>query len=280
MKIGFMTFEKMEGKKDLGSSRIRARWLCNHWDEAEVFVQGQKYDAIIYQKAYWVDHARAFKGVKILDLCDPDFLHWGYRTVEMINEVDLITTSTEALAGAYRQFTDKPVICIPDRIDLNMFPYKKVHNGDAERVVWFGYSSNFEMLNQAIASIQKNNYTLVVVSDKNYIPPTGYDKKVKVEYVKWDEKTANDNILQGDILINPQAKTNRWRFKSNNKTITAWALGIPVAETSEDLVKFKSEQARKEEAAKRLEEVKEKWDVKLSVSKYKELIDQIAKTKV
>lgn len=278
MNVGFVTFEKFDGKKDIGSSRIRARWLCNYWDEAEVFVQGQKYDAVIYQKAYWVDHAKAFKGVKILDLCDPDFLHWGYRSVEMIEEVDMITTSTESLATQYKQFTDKPVICVPDRLDLAMFPDKKVHSGDAQYVVWFGYSSNFEMLSQAVPSIVKCGYRLIVISDKHFVPPTGYGK-LEVENVKWTEGTAFDNILRGDIVINPQAKTNKWRFKSNNKTITSWALGLPVAEDGDALERLRSEAERQKESELRLKEVQERWDVRLSVEEYKKLITQIADSK-
>lgn len=278
MNVGFVTFEKFEGKKDIGSSRIRARWLCNYWDEAEVFVQGQKYDAVIYQKAYWIDHAKNFNGVKILDLCDPDFLHWGYRSVEMMQEVDMLTTSTETLAKQYRQFTDKPVVCVPDRLDLAMFPQKKVHVGDAETVVWFGYSSNFEMLSQAVPSIYKCGYKLLVISDKPYVPPTGYGK-LEIEYIKWNEATAFDNILKGDIMVNPQARNNKWIFKSNNKTITAWALGLPVGEDGKDLERLRSESERKAESEKKLIEVQELWDVRKSIEEYKTLIQQVMDSK-
>ena len=77
MKIGILTFEQFHGRKDIGSSRIRAKWVINHWPEAEEFVFGQKYDVVIYQKAYWLEHAQEFKGLKILDICDADFLHCG-----------------------------------------------------------------------------------------------------------------------------------------------------------------------------------------------------------
>lgn len=273
-----MTFERFEGRKDVGSSRIRAQWVINHWPDAEIFVQGKEYDVVIYQKAYWVEHAKLFKGVKILDICDPDFLHWGYRTKEMIEEVDAITCPTEALAVVFRQFTDKPVYVVPDRVDMDALKKKKVHVGDAKRVVWFGYSTGFDMLGQAVYFLGKQGLDLLVVSDKPYTAQTG--TKINVENIRWKEDTAFDNILLGDVMINPQSGKNKWRFKSNNKTLTAWALGLPVATNTEELEKFVTESARKEEVALRLKEIDEKWKVEYSVEDYKRIIEEIIKAKV
>ena len=127
IKGGILTFEQFRGTKNLGSSRIRGEWVIDKWPEVEPFVQGRKYEFCIYQKAYFVDHAKAFTGKKIFDICDPNFLNWGYRTVEMIEECDAVTTSTEALAEQMRRFTDKPVFCVPDRINLDEIKKKKYH---------------------------------------------------------------------------------------------------------------------------------------------------------
>ena len=94
MKIGILTFEQFHGRKNLGSSRIRGHWIIDNWQEAELFKQGQIYNIVIYQKAYFLEHAKVFKGLKILDLCDPDWLHWAYKVKEMIEYCDGITTST------------------------------------------------------------------------------------------------------------------------------------------------------------------------------------------
>ena len=59
-KIRFTTFEKFNGRKDIGSSRIRDEWLCNHWENAEIFKQGESADVMIYQKAYWIDHQECY----------------------------------------------------------------------------------------------------------------------------------------------------------------------------------------------------------------------------
>jgi hypothetical protein len=280
LKCGILTFEKYEGRRNIGSSRIRGHWLIKHWTEAEIFNMGSNYDAIIYQKAYWIDHAKKFKGVKILDVCDPDIYHWGYRTVEMIQECDAVTTSTEALAVLYRTFTNKPVICIPDRMDLESHRERKIHNGDAKKAVWFGYSTNFELLKPAVNFLVKNNLELIVISDKDFSVPNNIADKIKVTNIRWELETVNKNIVLGDFVLNPFSNTGRWQFKSNNKTLTAWALGMPVATTAKEMEGFLSEEARVQESELRLKEMQEKWDVKISVEEYKKLIHELHNKKI
>lgn len=279
MKIGICTFEKYLGRKNIGSSKIRGEWLINHWPEAEIFNQAKNYDVVIYQKAYWVEHAKAFKGIKILDICDPDFLSWRYRTVEMIQEVDAITTSTEVLAEAFRAFTDKPVLCIPDRIDLDEIERTKYHKGEAKMVGWYGYSTGFEMLKPVLFFLKKLKLNLTVISDGGFSLPAGYENMQLVNLPhNWD--TVYDDLLDVDIIVNPQSQKGRYRYKSNNKTILAWALGLPVAKDIKELEKFRSEEERRKEQVLRLKEVKEKWDVKISVSEMCSFINQIKNNKI
>ena len=96
MKIGIYTFEQFESRQrnSVGSSRIRGQWLVNHWPEAELFKIAKKYDIVIYQKAYFLEHAKLFDGIKILDMCDPDWLE--HKPVkQMIDLCDAVTTSSE-----------------------------------------------------------------------------------------------------------------------------------------------------------------------------------------
>jgi len=276
-KCGILTFETFHGRKNLGSSRIRGHWLVDNWKEAELFKQGQQYDVVIYQKAYFLEHAKVFKGIKILDLCDPDWLHWAYKVKEMIGYCDAVTTSTEALAIALRQITDKPVVCIPDRVDLNKFKEKKIHDNDAKRVCWYGYSDNFDILKPVINQLKKLNLDLLVVSDGNFNISKIYDGKIKVDNIKYKVDTINQNILKSDIVINPQGTTGKWKFKSNNKTLTAKAIGMPVAHNTEELKRFINCEERIKESNKGYIELKEKWDINFSVDEYKTLIKTLQK---
>lgn len=278
MKIGILPFRKFEGKKQVGSSTIRCDWLVKYWEDAEVFKYGQYYDVVIYQKSYWPEHARLVKGVKILDVCEPDWLHWGYRFKEMIEEVDAITCSSWLLTKRIRNFTDKPVVYIPDRLDLSMFKPIEVKDRQAKKLAWFGYSHNFFALNPAVIEMAKLNLELLVLSEKEYRPPVGYGKiKHNTKGFNWD--TLRENLKDVDIILNPRSKTGKWKYKSDNKTSIARALGLPVAFSPDDINKFMDPNNRKIESEKRLKEIIKKRDVNLSVLQYKALIEKINKKK-
>ena len=279
--IGFITFEKFHGREDIGSSRIRARWLCNHWPEAEVARIGQNYSVIVFQKAYWLEYAQLFKGLKILDMCDADFKHWGYRIKEMIEECQAVVTSTVPLAEYMRKLTDKPVVYIPDRIDLNSLGSRQkshVGQGDTKIVAWYGYAENYPMLDASIGALaQLRIGNLIVISSRRspYMLPPSMEGKINLINYPWTEATAMDDLMRADVVINPQISTGRWKYKSNNKTILAWALGIPVAHTKDELAQLMTEEQRIAEAKLRFAEVKNKYDIRQSVAEYKQLIEEL-----
>lgn len=275
--IGIYTFEVFQGRKNIGSSRIRGHWVAKAWGkEAEIFRYGQKYDAIIYQKAYAVEHAKIYKGIKILDLCDADFLHWGYRTKEMIEECHAVTTSTEALAQQIRRFTDKPVLCIPDRLDLEEISVGfKEHLQPAQVAGWYGYSQNFDTLKSAVVELKRKHLSLLVISDKPfYVTQMSDGVSIQNRPHKWE--TVCKDLLDADIIINPTFNKGRWKYKSNNKTILAWALGLPVAHDGVALKNFLDPEARARESLLRRKEVEELYDVKLSVIQYQQLISKLS----
>lgn len=276
--IAFFLFEQMHGRRNIGSSRIRGRWLVKYWDEAEVLKMGKSYKAVIFQKAYWVEYARMFKGIKIFDACDADFMDWHYRTKEMIEECDAVVTSTPLLAKAFRNFTskEKPVICIPDRIDLEEHKEKKEHFGRAKQAVWFGYSTNFYLLQGIESHLYKLGLDLIIISDgNNFEFSERYKNLVKVTNIKWKVDTVHSNILKGDIVLNPFSAKGKWKYKSNNKSLMAKALGMPVATTPQELERFMEEKERKKAAIEGLEEIKNLWDVRISVKEYQQLINNL-----
>lgn len=268
MKIGFILFDNVGGKKDAASSRLRGRNLMKYWPEAEEFVQGENYDVVIFQKVYQYEMAKQFKCIKILDICDPDWMD-GARIVEFIGYMDAITVPTKEMKDYLDQLTDKPVVIIPDRQDLKFNDKIKVHKGIAKKVVWFGYSGNSTILKGTEFILKKCNLDLTVISDLRRPYPYA-DKNIK-----WKLETVNDEILRNDIVLMPQSTKGRFKYKSNNKTTKSWALGMPVANTPEDIVRFLSAKERQRESEIRLKEVKEKWDVRLSVRELKDLIKKL-----
>ncbi len=275
--IGILTFEQFHGKKNIGSSRIRVKWPLKFWDDAEEYLMSEDYNIIIYQKAYWLEHMKQFKGIKILDMCDPDFLHWGYRVKECIDNCDAVTTSTIELAKYISKLTDKPVWCIPDRLFLPEFEgLKKDHTGrgKAKVAVWYGYSENFPMVDDVIDSLIKCGIEeLIVIASGAYRLPAGLAGKIKISNLPWSPENYNRDILKGDLVINPTSKKGRFKYKSNNKTINAWAMGMPVASTLEELMVFMDEDARIAEGERRYNQVREEYDVEKTVGEYRELIN-------
>lgn len=277
MRIGFATMEKIENRpiNSVGSSRIRARWLSNYWPESEEYKVGVKYDVMVFQKAYWQEMMMQFKDIKIFDLCDPDWLE-PRPVVESMEHCDAMVTSTTALANYLKQFiTDKPVICIPDRLDLSLHSPRGKHEGTAKKIVWFGYTHNIQYLQKTFDFIIEKGLELVIISNIAYQPPHGFER-LRVENLRYDADSVNERIKECDFAIFPPTIDDmRGLYKSNNKTITAWALGLPVAQSPEDLDRFMSPEERNKEQELRLAEVKERWDVKLSVQEYQNLIKQL-----
>jgi len=285
MKTAFLTFEQYHGKKGIGSSRIRCHWLIKHWMDAgkdignaEEFIMGRKYDCIIFQKVYWPEYAKEFKGIKILDLCDPDWFQWQYKVKEMIEECDVITTSTKELAEAVAKFTDKPVHYVADRVDFDQIKKIKEHKGNAKSVVWYGYNQNFPRLMEAISALKKMKLNLIVIANKPFLL-SGLSDVIQLTNYPFNEETVNDDIQKADIVINPISNEAHWKYKSNNKTVIAWALGMPVAKNDQELKIFLTEDGRKKEVEKRLKEVKENYDVKKSVIELKNIIIKLSTSK-
>lgn len=280
-KVGIFTFEQFHGRKNIGSSMIRAKWLLPYWEGAELFKSSQKYDVVIFQKVYYKEWAEMVDCIKILDLCDPDWYEWGTRLVEMIDKVDAITCATQPIAEYVTKLTDKPVWLIPDRVDLQQFKERKNHqgNGATKSVVWYGYSHNFEALESALMAIAKLGLDIIIVSNKPYAAPREITSKVNVTNYPWSDEHWQDDIMRGDVVINPRPENNKWKFKSNNKTLNAWALGMPVAHTKEELEQLLTEEQRIAESNKRLAELRENWQVEKSVWEYKKLISELWITK-
>ena len=221
-----------------------------------------------------------FDGIKIMDLCDPEWLDNNRPYFNLMSKCDAIVTSTKALAEYIGKIiTDKPVLCIPDRVDLEEHKISKevkdAWSTDLPKTaVWFGYSHNFYHIEKTLDVLRKHNLKLTVMSDKNLKIPDEYES-LELHNVKYDYNTAHEIIARHDIAILPTTEDLKGRFKSNNKSITAMALGVPVARLPEDLERLMNPKERKKASEQGLKEVKEKWDVKISVKEYKKLINSL-----
>jgi len=140
----------------------------------------------------------------------------------------------------------------------------KKHTEPAKSVVWFGYYHKAkEVLNQVMPSLQKRNLSLYVISNSEFIPNNDYG--VEVSNIKWTPNDAFMDIQNGDFVINPSSPLKELRFKSNNKTLISWALGMPVVNEAADMDRFLNPVERQKEIDIRQKEIEDKWDIELSI---------------
>lgn len=271
MTVGFHTFEQFHGKQDVGSTYLRVHQLVRHWPEASLAEAGRGYDVTIYQKAYWFQHAELCRGTKLLDLCDPDWLEWGTPLVRTLRECHGCSCATYPIADFIRRLVPPsfPVAVIPDRLDFDDFPSRRIHDGPLREVGWFGYSQNFGMLASAVPALAKRGLSLRVISDRPFMTN---EKAVPVMNIKWTRKGYQHELLKCDAILNPKSEVGKYRYKSENKTLISWALGLPVIGTLDDLDRFQDPDERRREQDVRLAELREKWDIRQSVPEYQALI--------
>lgn len=278
--VRFFTFEQVHNRKNVGSTKIRVHNLLKYWPEAGIYQYGENPDVLIFQKAYVTQDYKFpvyFKGIKILDICDPDWLE-GSLVRQTIDAVDAVTCPTQPIADFIKQMTDKPVRVIKDRFDLTEFPKPKVHRGKAKKVCWFGYAHNAESLRFAIPSLAKRKLILSIISDKD---PEAWrwagaeDYKDMYEFRSYKQSTAYQFIQEADIVVFPKNVRPVDRFKSENKTSISRLLGVPVVKDSDELDALMEASARNDYVKKYYNKTRKDFDVKLSISEYKELINEL-----
>lgn len=285
--IKFFTFEMYHGKRDVGSSRIRAHNLIKYWDEASLYQYGEKADVMIYQKVYMTydyKYQKSFKGIQILDVCDPDWKDSPDIFIkETLDTMDAVVVPTQAMYDYLVQMTDTPVKIIKDRFDLAEFPVPKKHTKKLETVVWFGYAHNAESIKFAVPSFEKRGLSLVVVSNED---PACYrwaenqnDYRDKYTYIKYDNPKAYEDIQLGDVCVMMPGVRPLDVFKSENKKVISELCGVPIATNAEELDKLIEPEARNERIDTIYAKLKQDYDCKKSVEEYKELIREIGKSR-
>lgn len=278
MKIGFLTFDQFRNKRNTAGSRIRCDYVAKELNKighkAERFIQGKKYDVVILQKSYWGDYIKNFNGIKILDICDADYLV-QLGIIDHIDYVDHITVSTKALKEDIKHYTKTPISIIKDRFDLSELPKPKKQSGKAKKVVWFGNSENLETLDQVIPAIKRMGLELIVISNGNY-----REGSIKVKNIEWKPVKYYTDIQKADIAVLPRILSGRYKYKSNNKKVLSILLGVPVAETKDQLEELMNETIRAKAIEKLYPIYKKEYNCKKSAKDLLNIINKLNKKNV
>ena len=267
--------------RNSGSARIRAEWVARHWDGAQVYDGSQRlagYDLYVFQKLYlnhpalgWITSVARWRNagrcLLAFDLCDPDWLESPareYRLQEVLPTFDFAATPTEPLRKWLAQWL--PAYKVPDRVDLDEIavigPKREGSNRPKPAPVWAGYAGNVGALDILLPTVERLGLSLRILSKAQPVPFLDF----------WRE------ILQFDILLNPRPDVAPYSYKSDNKTHIAWALGMPVARTADELERLCDPAERLAEVARRRAEIESEWDVRISVQEWKTIVEHWRKT--
>lgn len=277
--FGILPYSHFEGaNKVVGSSFLRAVGVANNANDFEIWRYGKKYDGLIFQKVYWKEMMQLFKGPKILDVCDPDWLAGNVNIMEIGNLVDAITCSSEALTNAVKQFfPDKIITHVPDRLDFNIYPpAKKQHNNIVKKVVWFGFMPNAnETLKQFTTVIKEYNLELTVITDRPYTQEDAI-YELQPTYIRFEHETAYTIMQAHDVVLNPRSAKASFKYKSNNKSVISWKLGLPVAESAEQLERFFAVKERIREVEEKQLQVTQQYNITNSIEQYRSIMNEIS----
>jgi len=258
-----------------GSSVLRADGIVDTSADFNIWKHGKKYDNLIFQKVFWKEMMKQFDGPKILDLCDPDWILGDGNIVEIASLADAITCSSVSLTNLLRNyFPEKIVVHIPDRLNFKLFPEpRKTSSEIATKTVWFGFINNaYETLPPLFDILRKHHLSLTIIANSEYVHPV---EGVHTKFIKYSADTAFEFIKNADILLNPKSKRAYYKYKSNNKTVIGWKLGLPVAETAEDLERLLLPAERIKEMTGKQEIVESQYRVEQSATQYREIITAI-----
>ena len=259
-----------------GSVRIRAEWVCRYWDGADVYDGRQRlagHDLYVFQKAYlgeltqrwirtiarWRDEGRCRLA---FDLCDPDFLEPEHerRMLDVLPLFDFAVATTQPIADWLSQWL--PAYVIPDRVDLDgvreiglSIPTRSF----IPRLVWAGYERNVGALAEMRPVIEEMGLPLEIMALRRPVPFGEF----------WGR------VIEYDVLLNPLPDAAPFSYKSDNKTLIAWALGMPVARTVEDIARLCDPRTRRREVEARALEVGALWDVRKSVEEWKAVLGKV-----
>lgn len=283
MVVQYFDFGRYHGKGDKqGSTIIRMKQMQPYWPEFSPYKYGANPDALIFQKVYCTEDYKfpaQFEGITILDICDPDWLD-GINIVETATGVDAVVVPTEPLAEFIRQFQPKTYV-IPDRFDLAPIPAPRPHTEPAKTVVWFGYAHNALLMKQAMRILDELNLKLIIISNDDPLLHqwSKRDYKQFYTFMKYDEATIYQCLQLADFAVLPEGFRPVDAFKSNNKAIKANLAGLPVARTAEEVELYVDASERRKWFDSDYAKIREEYDIRLSVTEYQQLIDNIRKSR-
>lgn len=230
-----------------GSSRMRCFWPAPYmgadvmtiadWNTAWLADRVPEHDVYVFQKLASAEQIAIIKkqGKRVYwDVCDPS---WWFQPAEaraIAEAVDGIVASNRGLADDFMRWSGMACHVIPDRLELSHFDQQRKHEERSPvRLIWFGLSVNRITLVGANANLSRlkangHRVTLTVMDNQPELPIPYLDFPATRVMYSWENEV--DVIAQHDIALLPPYPGPWGNCKSNNKMLSAWACGLPVAD--------------------------------------------------
>lgn len=247
-------------------------------------------DAIVWQKSVRLDLIRGeLKGKRnVWDVCDPAWWWNPSACAEIAESVDDVVASSLPLAADFNQWVKNAgnrgkivkVATIKDRLDLTHFPIQRTHaDVYTVRLIWYGVAVNRIALFAALANLERleaNGYDIeLTIFDDRPDQPWRVTDSFPIYHVQWDVAQENKIIASHDLAVLPPYPGPWGRVKSNNKTVTAQACGLPVAhgDNYQSLEwAIKDHDLRQKIADENFDSVRQEYDAAQSAQEWQELL--------
>jgi hypothetical protein len=218
----------------------------------------------------------------ILDFCDPT---WWFEPVKVRLGCDYAHRITFSNKPLMDDFVDwygdgARASVIPDRLKLSHYSKQRKHyHASPVRFIWFGAGQNRQSVVGAFPYLErltKNgvNISLTIMDDhpgENWLS----DYAFPIYYTQWGLDVENQVIADHDIAILPPYPGAWGNVKSNNKSLTAWACGLPVTtgENWEELfTRAVSSDARQATVDLNRKLLEQYYDVRQTADQYQSLL--------
>ena len=240
-------------------SRMRAYWPAEFipgatvagWDDIRAGRLPQA-DAYVFQKLVDValmQRLRDDGAIIVWDVCDPAWWFNPNDAEEAADAAHAVVASSRSLADDFTEWNGRSARYIRDRVLLSHFSRQVEHRDTSPvRLIWFGAGQNRVALHAAAANLSRlrangHAVTLTIFDDAPHVPVGYLESDMPIHYVRWALHQENEVLAAHDIALLPPYPGPWGAVKSNNKTLTAWAAGLPVSsgltyDTLEQLVKL------------------------------------------
>ncbi len=159
----------------------------------------------------------------------------------IINYIDLAVVPSHQMKENLEKYFKKKIFIIEEPLEEKIIHYK-INNFEKINALWFGHPSNINYLLKSLNKIEVNSLVIVtsnlIESDKQLIK--NINKNIHIDFISWTPGFYEKYRLKCNVCLIPSdIKDSRKNGVSNNRLITAFALGlIPIVSNIDSYKKY------------------------------------------